>query len=29
MCGDVAVDKDGAVLECQCECAVGTGPDAH
>ena len=26
---DVAVDKDGAILECQCECAVGTGPDAH
>ena len=26
---DVTVDKEGAVLECQCECVVGTGPDAH
>ena len=26
---DVAVDKEGAVLEGQCECAVGTGPDVH
>ncbi len=26
---DVVVDHHGAVKECQCECAVGTGPDAH
>ena len=26
---DVVLDREGAVLECQCECAVGTGPDAH
>ena len=26
---DVVIDKDGAISECQCECAVGTGPDAH
>lgn len=25
---DVVLDKHGSVLECQCECAVGTGPGA-
>ncbi len=26
---DVVVNHHGVVKECQCECAVGTGPDAH
>lgn len=28
-CVDVVVDKEGVIEECQCECAVGTGPTAH
>ena len=26
---DIVVDRNGAIQECQCECAVGMGPDAH
>ncbi|KAL5011953.1 hypothetical protein ScPMuIL_010504 [Solemya velum] len=26
---DIAVDCDGCVVECQCECAAGMGPKAH
>ncbi|XP_076328742.1 uncharacterized protein LOC143234933 [Tachypleus tridentatus] len=28
-CVDVIVDNEGVIDECQCECAVGTGPNAH
>lgn len=26
---DVCMDKDGFIVECQCECAAGMGPNAH
>ena len=26
---DIKMDENGAILECQCECAVGAAPDAH
>ena len=26
---DVVIDSHGLIDECQCECAVGTGPTAH
>jgi hypothetical protein len=26
---DIILDRDGAIYECQCECAVGMGPSAH
>ena len=26
---DIAIDSDGCIIECQCECAAGMGPSAH
>lgn len=26
---DICVDQDGAIVECQCECAAGQGPSGH
>jgi hypothetical protein len=26
---DIAIDEHGSIYECQCECAVGMGPNAH
>lgn len=28
-CIDIVIDNEGVIVECQCECAVGTGPNAH
>ena len=26
---DISLDKDGVILECQCNCGAGMGPSAH